>query len=320
MHHGQEIYCFFNIYGNKGFIGIIISITLIGLIIYKTFKIMIKNNINTYGEFTDKIIPSKLSNNKLVKFTINNIINIFLLISFYIMATGFATYFSQEINVLAIYGGITISILTYLTFRKNIYGIIKINEYLIPILIILIILLGIKKIDTVQINNIYNYSGHFSWFLNSILYASYNSIVLIPILIGLKQYILNKKEAKILSCIVSSILLILTCILFFLISIYIIEIKNIEIPITYIASSISSIYKYIYGLVILVAIFTSAIAAGYGFLNNCINNKKAYKYISFVICFISIFVSYLSFSSLVNILYPIFGYLGLLQIIFLLKP
>ena len=99
---------------------------------------------------------------------------------------------------------------------------------------------------------------------------------------------------------------------------YLKEILNIEIPIVYIASSGWEIGKYIYGLCILIAIFTTAISSGYGFLNNISSSRKKYLILGLIICIISIAIGQLEFSKLIGVLYPIFGYLGIIQIIFLL--
>ena len=143
---GQEIYTFFNVYGLKGLIGIFISCSLIGLVIYKTLEISMKLKSDEYGDFVKLIIPQKFKSNRILIFTINNIINIFLLISFFIMASGFASYFFQEFQAPKIYGGIIIAVLSLITFFKNINGIIKINTYLIQIFFLLLILLVAKKI------------------------------------------------------------------------------------------------------------------------------------------------------------------------------
>ena len=127
---GQEIYAFFNKYGFNGLIGIFVSISLMSYIIYKTFKVVLENNINNYEEFIKTIMPQKLKNNKILRLTISNIINIFLLISFNIMVAGFATYFVQELNVSKWFGAILIAILTFITLLKNIDGVIKINTFL----------------------------------------------------------------------------------------------------------------------------------------------------------------------------------------------
>lgn len=131
---GQEIYIFFFSYGIKGLIGIVISCILIGIVIYKVLKIVKKNNINNYKEFLDYLIK-----NKKIKNIINNIINIFILVSFYIMIAGFGAYLEQEYNLNSIIGSFILAIMCFIIFKMNTKGIIKVNEFLIPILILVII-------------------------------------------------------------------------------------------------------------------------------------------------------------------------------------
>ena len=94
---GQEIYLFFYRYGIKGIYGLFLCNILIGIIIYKTLKTVYKENISTYKNFLDYITPKfgKKEYFNLSNIT-NNIINIFLLITFFIMISGFGAYFSQE--------------------------------------------------------------------------------------------------------------------------------------------------------------------------------------------------------------------------------
>ena len=94
---GQEIMIFFNNYGLFGFLGLILSIVLICFIIYKTLKINLTHNIKTYQKFIEIIIPSKLRENKILVFTIINIINIFLFISFNVMVARFFNLFFTRI-------------------------------------------------------------------------------------------------------------------------------------------------------------------------------------------------------------------------------
>ncbi len=167
---------------------------LISYIIYKTFKIGLRMKTNTYQNFLIDILPYKLKENKILVLTINNIINLFLLISFNIMVAGFSTYFFQELSFPKLIGGVLIAIISFITFFKGIDGVIKINTYLIPSLIVLIIFLGIKKIETIEI--IKENIKSLYWIISGVLYASYNSITLIPILISLREELDNKKEAR----------------------------------------------------------------------------------------------------------------------------
>ena len=130
---GQEIYIFFFSYGIKGLIGIIVSSILIGITIYKTFKITQKNNTKNYKEFLDCLIK-----NKKVKEITNIIVNIFILASFYIMIAGFGAYLEQELGVNSILGSTILSILCLIIFKTNTKGFVKANSILIPILIFIV--------------------------------------------------------------------------------------------------------------------------------------------------------------------------------------
>ena len=52
---GQEIWIFFNRYGNLGILGLILSISLSGFLIYKVFNKLQKENLYTYSQLLEKI-------------------------------------------------------------------------------------------------------------------------------------------------------------------------------------------------------------------------------------------------------------------------
>lgn len=92
---GQEIYVFFFSFGIRGLFGVLISSILMGLVIYQTLKIINKYQINNYKDFLDIL----LSRNKDIKNIINLLVNIFILVTFFIMIAGFGAYFEQEFSV-----------------------------------------------------------------------------------------------------------------------------------------------------------------------------------------------------------------------------
>lgn len=286
-----------------------------GSIIYIVLNISRNNNVTSYEELSKILIGNK----KVVNNVLNNIINIFLLISFFVMVAGFGAYFLQEFNIPSAIGSLIITLLSYIVMSKNMDGIIKINEYLIPILIMLIIILGIKcKISFNIITQTY-IENNFLWIIKSILYASYNSIILIPILLSLSKLIINKKDIKLISIVVTTIMIILSIFIYLIIHIYFEEIKNIEIPILYIANGFGKGYKGIYGITILIAIFTTAISAEYSLLSNMCKTKKQYKILAITISIIAILMSNIGFSNLLNSLYPTLGIIGIMQIFLLFK-
>ncbi len=306
---GQEIYLFFNKYGTIGILGMIISCVLTGLIIYKVFHIVKTKKIHTYSEFLESISSNKKIN-KIMKIMIQG----FLLVSFYIMVAGFSAYFNQEFGILIYIPAVVMAILCYITFVNDTKGIVYINTILIPFLCVFIFYLGIKNLDFTtmyfQNNIISNYQ--WGWLFSGILYASYNSILLIPILIELGNYMNEKNKIKKASIWCAIILAILGLILFFLLLRGNNYAQNVELPMIQITKEFGNIHSIIYGIVILIAIFTTAISSGYGFLKNL--PTKKYKIATIITCLTSILVVPIGFSNLVNLLYPIFGVLGLMQI------
>lgn len=150
--------------------------------------------------------------------------------------------------------------------------------------------------------------------ITSILYASYNSILLIPVLISIKDYITKDKNIKYISIIVAIIITILLIIIYLFLVNVDVDIKELEMPAVYAINKIWPNIKNIYGMIILIAIFTTAISLGISFLKNVSKNQKSYNIIAILICLSSIAFSKIGFSNLVNLLYPILGVLGAIQI------
>ena len=310
---GQEIYIFFFSHGIQGLLGIIISSVLMGAIIYNTLNILNKYDINNYKEFLDVLIEK----NSTIKNIINIVINIFILITFFIMIAGFGAYFKQEFGINSIIGSIILAMLNFIIFNKSIRGVVKANGILIPILILFLVIIGLlcaKGINILELQKYVMKTNGLKWILDAILYCSYNSILLIPVIITLKNYIKNKKQNILVSAITTVIVITLSIMIYIILLKVDVDITKLEMPAVYVVSNMFKILRIIYGFIILASIFTTSISLGTSFLQNTCNNKKSYLQIAGIMCITSVLVSKIGFSNLVNILYPIFGYLGIFQI------
>ncbi len=315
---GQEMYLFFFSYGKEGLIGIVISCCIIGLVINQTFNIVNKYQIDTYKEFLDILIKKNMKSKPII----NIVINIFILITFFIMIAGFGAYFEQELGINRLLGSTILAILTFAIFMTSVKGVVKASELLVPILIIALIIIGTINIKEVYLLEIQNYlvkTNEDNFMLSAILYSSYNSILLIPVLLTLKNYIKDKKQILKIAIISSMIILLLSVMIFLLLVRVDVDITQLEMPVVYVVSNMFTILRYIYGFIILGSIFTTAISLGTSFLQNTARNEKSYAQIALSMCIISVMISNIGFSNLVNLLYPIFGYLGLIQILRLIR-
>lgn len=309
---GQEIYSFFYSYGKIGLLGLISTFFLIGFFIYKSLKIIYENDINSYDEFLGMFIKNK----KITK-VVNVIMNILLLISYYIMIAGFGAYFEQEIGVAKIIGSGILTIMTAVVFFTSVKGVIKASEYIVPVLIVFITIIGCINLSTIstEIDIPVLKSG---WFLSSIVYCSFNMILLIPVLISLKKQITRKSNIKYIAIICGILMIIISLMIFMLLPKCDVDISTLEMPVVYVIGSAFSKFKSVYAFIILSSIFTTAISIGIGFLQNICKTKKSYPQFVLFMCITSLIVSNFGFSKLVNMVYPIFGYLGIIQMMFLI--
>ena len=89
--------------------------------------------------------------------------------------------------------------------------------------------------------------------------------------------------------------------------------NELEMPVVYVLKTKFWKFRMGYGIIILIAIFTTAISVGISFLNNVCKNEKSFPQFALVLCITSVLISNFGFSNLVKVSFPLFGYLGLIQ-------
>lgn len=316
---GQEIYSFFYKNGIWGLLGILICSLITGFVIYKTLVIIYKNKIFNYKDFLQILINNK--NESLIKF-MNAIIIFSLLISFYVMISGFGAYINQVFSINNIYASLILAIICYFIFMKNIKGLTKVNEFVVPILIFFIIIIGffyLLNYGIEPIKNIKNVNFNLKFVYDSLIYCSYNMLLVIPVLSSLKKYLKNQKQIKYISIFCMIIFMLISFIAFLLLAKINVNIDFIEMPAVYSVSNFLPKFNFIYGIIIILSILTTALSSGIGFLENFVKNKQYYPQFVIIVCITSVIISNFGFSKLVNLAFPIFGILGILQIFIILK-
>lgn len=310
---GQEIYLFFGKYKIFGIIGIVISSLIISFVLYIVLKYINKYKIKSYDEYINKIFKG----NRFLSYLNENIITMFLLFTFYIMELGFINLLFQQYGISKYIGMVIITILVYAVLIGNVKNVIKVNVFLVPILIIAMLYIsitGIIKFNSTEVTLLTNVNNMF--IIDAVLYASYNFIMLLPLLVSINDEKITKKEIKIISISIFIILVISSILILMLLSYF--DISNIEIPIIYISNFINNESIILGAVLILLAIFTSIICVGYSFLNNVSKNKKKYKRNLLIMCGVGFLIINFSFASTMKITYTFLGALGFLQILLII--
>lgn len=302
---GQEIASFFNRYGINGIYGIIVACVLFGIVSIVVTMLVSKNGIENY-----KMLVKE---NKSIIFVMES----FTFICFCIMVSGIATFIEELFGVSFWRSAIVSGVVCYIMLLKRFTGMEKINMILVPSIIIGMILLGTKEYDPTafQINDSLLISKTFtnSWLISSVLYMSYNAIILLPVLTTFKRYNLNKIQTIFIGISSALFLCVMALMIYSVCNIYYPQIMSLEMPTLKLAAMQGPIIKYFYSLIIISAILTTAYSTGYSFL--CMRSEKNYNRNVAIMCVLAVIFSRIGFSNMINTFFPLFGYFGILQIL-----
>lgn len=286
-----------------GYYGMILSAILFGIIIFLTLLISDKKNVTEYNEL--------IFDNKFLKF----IVETFLFICFCVMIAGCGAFFVQQFKLPFWLGSTICALICYGIFACRYKGLEMINTLLVPFILFGITIIGTAKYEPNVISNL-NYivpRGYTSnWLVSSILYASYNSIILVPILLTFREYKLDTNKKIIVSVLSTVIFAVVGILIYNILNIYYPYILSFELPNVKLASLLGKWQEIFYCLVIVTAIITTAVSCGYAFLEM---QKENYDLKAILICVLAVLLSKIGFSEMVNTMFPIFGYLGIFQII-----
>lgn len=309
---GKEIFVFFGIHNNYAYalMGFMLFSLFFYLFIKKLLITIHNERIENYNVF-NKIIMGKFS----FVSELISIIFIFIIFSTMISAGGKSigtiisnSFLSQIIFIIPI----------LIVFILEGESIVKLSVVLTPIMILGIILLGFYTFlfSTISVSSIggENFITPFFIISNSLIYVSYNSITLISLMCNLSKYLENKKVCTYSSLISSGTLTLLGVFICLpLIKNYNL-IFNVDFPFFYILKD-DAILKNIYFLILLLAIFTTAISSGFSLIKTLEEKCRFNKFIlKLVLITFGVVFSKVGFSYFVSFVYPIFGVLGFLQI------
>lgn len=307
---GQELMNFFAKHGKLGILGILLS----GLVIFLTGKavteICIKKKIKSNNDFINLIFGKAIGK------VINIVVIAFLFILFGTMLAGSGAVFSQSFGFNYSSGVIIIGVLCFITFLFDMKGIIQINVVLVPLMVTGFIMLGIytailKSVPAFAIAKNLGLSFVFS----ALVYSSYNLITAIPVLAELSKETDDIKTASGASFI-STLILTVSLLLFMPVTLSNFNmLSSLEIPMLELAKRHGALLEYIYLFVIACAIYTTAVANGFVVIEWLSGKTGLPKtLIKAMVTISGMLIAHIGFSSFVGKVYPVFGFIGIVEI------
>lgn len=312
---GREIIEFFGVYGLKGLVGIIISGLLFSLLGSLLLIKIYNNKIRGFDDLVRKIFGDRFG------IILDGIMTVSLYTGFSIMVSGSGAIFKQELGLSANLGIFIMIGLSFVVFLFSLKGLSFINSILVPLLIVGIVFTSVY-LNMKEGYNFSNISGASltlkgNFLSSSLLYLGSNSLIIIIVFSSLLPLINSRKTAILGGSLGGVTLCILGISILSSMLIYYEEVASIDIPMLWISNYIGSGYRKFYAIILWIAMFTTALANGFGFMNKFKDNR--YKTIIIgMFCILSIPIAKLGFAKLVGIIYPIFGLIGLVILSFIL--
>ncbi len=303
---GQEIMTFFVGYGKFGGWAIVLSGVLFAMYMYFVMGRVRSDGITTFREYFDFV-----SHKGFVVF-MEAVSYCFMGASFVVMVAGSGAV-AEEFGGERILGILFMAIFCGCVFIKGAEGMVKVNSFMTPLII--------TGIVAVSVMGLYDTAPTFASegmrliadnpVTSAILYVSYNTVTLIGVLIPIKHRLTSKKVTTV-SAVSSGIALgVMGLIIWYLLWRGGESIATREVPMLYIAS-LGSDMAYTYGMVLYMAMITTAASSGYAFVTYLKDKTRLpLPLLSVTLCALAVPLSLFGFSDLVDKLYKFFGILGL---------
>jgi len=307
---GQEIIQFFSMYYTGGFFGVILAGVLFSMVGYVVLNKVYTERIRNYDEFLFPMMGYFLG--RVMEF----IVMLFMACIMSVMVAGLGNVLMELTGIAFRYCVAISAMACLLAIMTNIKGIVTLSSFMSPFLVVGIIFVGCYILVTkdTSVFNLFEKANIVTdnWVFSSILYVSYNTILSTVMLTGVLPYLKSKRVSTWSGIIGGGMLcvtaLILNSALYFF---YPYSITT-EIPVLSIIQNNSQLLAKIYCVVLILAMFTSAITSGYCLTERIKTKMKLnYRVVAAILCALVIPMSSLGFSSLISTLYPVFGYLGL---------
>ena len=310
---GQEILQFFIIFGKMGLWGGIMAAVLFcylgGLVMHLSVAAASTNYRDLYRSLLGRTLEKAMDFLSLVMLPGGVVV----------MLAGGGAVFSEHLGLPQFLGTLLTALITAAVISMGLQGVISANVALVPLklaAIVIICLLALAfagpETEVIREDTAFTAGNQAHWAWSAVLYVSYNMVVPVAVLSTLGRVV--QPRAGVLGGMAGGAVLgAVACLVVVTGLCFYPGLKYYEVPLLYIAGSLGPAVKTVLGMLIWVAILTTAIADTHGFASRFASSRSPrYRVIGIGLVLCAMPLSSLKFSFLVKLLYPLFGYGGLI--------
>lgn len=306
---GQEIQQFFTRFGHWGLLGIIVSAVLFSLLGWGILDLQERWKISSYSDFFKNLLGKRWGRRA------DGLVSILLILGMLAMISGsgaiFYEYFGFSKWLGIILTGLVIALALW--FRGE--GVLWINSVLIPFKFIFCLGIATAAVFlaasgdgeglVLTTNPIVNH-----WGLSAILYVSFNLTLAMVVFASLGREV--QRPGARLGAILGGVALGVFAFVIGSALLRFPEILGLEIPMVAVAGKLGDWPAFFYVVVLWFTMITAAIGNGFSLISRAVDSGKInYGKATLLLLLLLLPLAGVKFSQIVRIVYPIFGYLGL---------
>ncbi len=316
---GRELSEFFVKFGAAGIVGLLIAGLLFSFVGYAVLDICRTNKISDYNLFMDRVMGKRIGT------IVELAVVLFMFILYATMLSASASAIRQAFNLPFTAMVIVSALACFVLLLFDLDGLVAFNARLAPFMIAGTILIGIyafvtQTVPTSAISDGFTGPTSSTWWFSACVYASYNIVTAISVLAAMGHMVSSQRDAAfsgIMGGVMMTVLGLFLCVPLFQ---HKADIMNTDIPILAIVTEYGTFFEYMYLLLLLCAILTTAISNAFT-LSRWLNGRYSVKpiYAKLAVTALASVFAHVGFSVFVSKVYPLFAAAGAIEIIYIVK-
>lgn len=313
---GQEVLQFFSFFGPDSIPALLLTTVLFVFFGWLVLRLGALLNAKSHR---DVIMHSS---GRSMGVVVDIVISFFLFGSFCVMLAGAGASLEQQFGLPPVVGTLGMATIVLGTVLLGLTGIVSAMSLLVPVMVIVIlgVFVGVQIVSPVTMQEIYAFSLPNAavmpyWPLSAVTYVSYNMLVAVAVLAPLGAIAGNKKNLQD-GALLGGVGLGLGILVINLALMSLPESFGFPIPMTYIANQVFPAAGLIYTVILVMAIYTTAVGGLYGFSARMadILGARRFRYGAIITTAVAILGSQVGFTTLVRFLYAGVGVGGFLML------
>ena len=308
---GQEILRFFTVHGGIGLIAILINTFLFIWLGGKVMRISKDQGCYSYQELNTHLFGKRFS------WIVNGLTLVVLFGTTGVMLSGTGAVFQEQLGLPNQLGIIFTMVLCMVTLFRGLSGILWVNSLVVPTMIVFSGILGFHLYQDTGTESITFSFDSWNWLYSAFLYSGFNLAMAQAVLVPLGKDTDDKKTLKWGAFWGGLTLGFMLLVGHLSLQHNLGSVKELDIPMAYIIGQFGKPMVFLFTFVVFGEIFTTIIGNVFGLVRQAHSQLKLKEPLAALLILLGSFiVSQWGFQSLVSILYPAFGAIGL---IFLLR-